>query len=210
MLLLRKPSAECIRNLLLMQSRLEFTYSAVGATTGVLPSGYIADHTRIKLGEGEQVYESAKSALRQWNQFRLGWLEALPSTTPIEQGQVVAIVAHVFGLWWLNSCRIISVFDQSGEANKFGFNYGTLPGHAASGEERFLVEWNRWNNSVWYDIYAFSRPNHFLTYLGYPMVRQIQKRFGRESAAAMRRAIEIGLGTTDGTVNVIGLSSKSC
>ena len=56
MLSLRKPSAESIRRFLLEQAKLDFTYSAVGATGGTPPAGYVIDHTRIKLGEGEQVY----------------------------------------------------------------------------------------------------------------------------------------------------------
>ena len=67
--------------------------------------------------------------------------------------------------------------------------YRTLPGHVESGEERFLAEWDRGDDGVWYDILAFSRPNHVLTRLGYPVVRRLQKRFGRDSAAAMLRAV---------------------
>jgi uncharacterized protein (UPF0548 family) len=55
-----------------------------------------------------------------------------------------------------------------------------------------LIEWNREDNNVWYDILAFSRPNHLLARLGYPVVRRMQKRFGRESAAAMQRAVGDG------------------
>ncbi len=93
------------------------------------------------------------------------------------------------GFWWLNSCRIIYTMDESGPITKFGFAYGTLPGHVESGEERFLIEWDRDTDKVCYDILAFSRPNHFLTRLGYPLVRRSQKRFGRDSAAAMFRAV---------------------
>ena len=189
MLSLRKPSAEFIRRFLLEQAKLDFTYSAVGATGGTPPAGYVIDHTRIKLGEGEQVYEAAKGALRRWDQFHLGWLEAAPKETPIQKGEVVAIAAHAIGLWWLNACRIISVVDEVGAVSQFGFAYGTLPCHAGTGEERFLVQWDQSDNSVWYDILAFSRPNHFLTRLGYPMVRWTQQKFGRESSAAMQRAV---------------------
>ena len=189
MLSLRKPSAESIRRFLSEQSKLDFTYSAVGATAGIPPAGYVVDHTRIKLGDGEQLYEAAKGALRRWDQFRLGWLEAGPQESPIKKGEVVAVVAHVIGLWWINACRIISVVDEDGEVSRFGFAYGTLPDHAGTGEERFLVEWDQSDNSVWYDILAFSRPNHFLTRLGYPLVRRTQRRFGRESSAAMQRAV---------------------
>ena len=79
-----------------------------------------------------------------------------------------------------------------GPIGKFGFAYGTLPGHVESGEERFLVEWDRGDDGVWYDILAFSRPNHILTRLGYPVVRRLQKRFGRDSAASMLRAVHPG------------------
>lgn len=189
MLSLRKPTAESIRRFLAEQARLDFTYTAVGATAGIPPDGYVIDRTRIKLGEGQQVYEAAKRALQRWDQFRLGWVEAGPRETPIRTGAVVAILARAIGLWWLNACRIISVVDDEGTVNRFGFAYGTLPCHAGSGEERFLIEWDRSDNSVWYDILAFSRPNHCLTRLGYPLVRRTQKQFGRESSAAMQRAV---------------------
>lgn len=156
------------------------------------PAGYVVDHTRSKLGEGEKVFAAAKAALEHWQQFRLGWLEATPQDTPIKEGQVVAILARSIGLWWLNACRIVAVVNEDGPVKRFGFAYGTLPDHAGSGAERFLVKWDREDDGVWYDIFAFSRPHHFLARLGYSVVRRTQKRFGRESAAVMRRAAAEG------------------
>ena len=189
MLFLRRPAAEAIRAFLAAQARLNLTYSAVGATATSPPAGYVVDHTRMRLGAGEKVFAAAKAALEGWQQFRLGWLEASPADTPIKEGQGVAILARSLGLWWLNACRIVAVVDVDGPVKRFGFAYGTLPDHAGSGEERFLVEWDREDDSVWYDILAFSRPRHFLARLGYPWVRRVQKRFGRESAAATCRAV---------------------
>ena len=60
---------------------------------------------------------------------------------------------------------------------------------AESGEERFTVEWHEADDAVLYDIVAFSRPQQFLTRLGYPFARRMQKRFARDSAAAVRRAV---------------------
>jgi uncharacterized protein (UPF0548 family) len=191
MLLLRKPTTEMIQAFLEAQARLDLTYSAVGATTTNPPTGYVVDHTRMRPGAGEKVFVAAKAALEGWQQFRLGWLEASPEDTPIKEGQVVAILARSICLWWLNACRIVAVVDEDGPVKRFGFAYGTLPDRAGSGEERFLVEWDRDDDSVWYDILAFSRPRHFLARLGYPMVRRTQKRFGRESAAAIMRAVSI-------------------
>ncbi len=189
MLSLREPSPESIRRFLTVQAKLVFSYPAVGATASQTPAGFVVDHTRIKLGEGEPVFQAAKAALEQWRQFDLGWLEAWPPDTPIQAGKVVAIMAHAIGLWWLNACKIIYVVDESGPISRFGLAYGTLPDHPAKGEERFLIEWDQADDSVWYDILAFSRPNHWLTWLGYPVVRRTQKRFGRESAAAMLKAV---------------------
>ena len=78
---------------------------------------------------------------------------------------------------------------MDGPVQRFGFAYGTLPGHAETGEERFLIEWDRTDNSVWYDVFAFSRPRHPLTRLGYPFARLTQNRFARQSAASMLRAL---------------------
>ncbi len=192
MLSLRKPSAETIRPFLEAQANLPFTYSAVGATATTPPAGFVVDHTRIKLGESDPVFLSARAALQRWEQFRLGWVEAWSPDTPIQSGEVVAVMGRAIGLWWLNACRIVYVVDESGPITKFGFAYGTLPGHVESGEERFLIEWDRSEDRVWYDILAFSKPNHFLTRLGYPVVRRTQKRFGRDSAASMLKAVRTG------------------
>ena len=76
------------------QAKLGFTYPAVGATASLPPAGYAVDHTRIKLGEGEEVFSGARAALGRWDQFRLGWVEAWPPETPIRAGEVVAVVAR--------------------------------------------------------------------------------------------------------------------
>ena len=114
--------------------------------------------------------------------------------SPIQAGQVVAVIAWLFGLWWLNACRIVYLVEEEGPVKRFGFAYGTLPQHAESGEERFSVEWHEQDNAVWYDILAFSRPNQLLARLGYPLVRRAQKRFGRDSAAALLQIVQADAG----------------
>jgi uncharacterized protein (UPF0548 family) len=92
----------------------------------------------------------------------------------------------------VSACRIVYRIDDDGPTKRFGFAYGTLPDHPESGEERFMVEWSQADGSVWYDILAFSRPYQLLTRLAYPLVRRFQKRFARESTAAMVRAVSEG------------------
>ena len=185
MLSLHKPTPDTIRRFLAAQVASEFTYSAVGATATHPPTGFLVTHTRTKLGEGKRTFQTARAALERWEQFNLGWLEAYSPEMRIQAGEVMAVVANVIGLWWLNACRIIYVVDEEELIQRFGFAYGTLPDHAATGEERFLVEWNQADDSVWYDILSFSRPRHILPRLGYPLFRRKQKQFGRDSAEAM-------------------------
>jgi uncharacterized protein (UPF0548 family) len=187
---LRKPTFEALAPWLADQANCKFSYQAVGATASSPPPGFIVDRTRIELGSGERVFRAATSALRHWEQFQLGWVDVASPKTPIEVGQVVAVLGWAVGFWWLNCCRIIYTVDEVGPTTRFGFAYGTLPSHVECGEERFLIEWDRTTDKVFYDIMAFSRPNHILTRLGYPFVRLSQKRFGRDSATAMFRAAQ--------------------
>ena len=189
MLSLNKPTPDTIRRYLAAQAASEFTYSSVGATATHPPTGFLVAHTRTKLGEGKKTFQIARAALERWDQFNLGWLEAYSPEMRIQAGEVMAVVAHVIGLWWLNACRIIYVVDEVESIQRFGFAYGTLPDHAATGEERFLIEWNQADDSVWYDILSFSRARHILARIGYPMFRRKQIQFGRESAAAMLRLV---------------------
>lgn len=54
-----------------------------------------------------------------------------------------------------------------------------------AGEERFAVEWNEEDDTVWYDIYSFSKPAHFLSIAGFPVVRFQQQQFAKNSSKAM-------------------------
>jgi uncharacterized protein (UPF0548 family) len=188
---LRKPAAAQVRAFLAAQQSADFSYVHVGDTAATPPVGWSVDRTRARLGKGQAVFDTAVAALRRWEQFNLGWVGASPTDTPIEVGRIVGIQACTGGVWWLNACRIIYTIDeQQCDLRRFGFAYGTLPGHAEAGEERFLIEWNERTGEVWYDILAFSRPNHLLAKLLFPIARMFQRRFARESAAAMRRAVK--------------------
>ena len=186
MLLFRKPSPEIVRAFLEAQSKFDFTYPEVGATSGEPPKGYVVDRTRVKLGSGEKAYASAKAAVGRWDQLRLGWVDVGAPADPARVGDMVAIIARFGWIWWLNACRIIYVVDEEDDrGRRIGLGYGTLPDHAAVGEERFLVEWNRATGDVYYDVLAFSRPNLRLARLGYYFMRKVQRHFGRVSSAKM-------------------------
>jgi len=194
---LSKPSPKAIRELLATQRDLEFTYSQVECTRGEkaatrIVDGFVKDHNRILLGHGEECFERAKQAIRAWQMFKLGWVQVADSSAPVAVGTQSCVIAKSFGLWTTHCCRIVYTIDESeSSVQQFGFAYGTLPAHAERGEERFLVQWDTVEDSVWYDLLAFSSPNSLLAKIGYPVVRRLQKRFAHDSKQAMLRATTV-------------------
>jgi uncharacterized protein (UPF0548 family) len=190
--LLGEPSEERILEFLRAQRGAQFSYEEVGASRedAKEPAGYAVDHNRARLGGGEGMFGRAVAALRAWKMLDVGWIRILPPGAPIEVGTTVAVLARHHGLRSLNACRIVYLVDEDdGDARRYGFAYGTLPEHGERGEERFTVEWSRDDNSVHYDLYAFSRPNHLLAKIGHPLARRLQRRFARDSVRAMIRAV---------------------
>ncbi len=191
MYLFKKPSDERINKFIESQSRLEFTYPSVGATrNGDHPSGFVVDHNRIHLGPGHATFDVARRALCDWQHYRFGWIELHRPDVDPAPDQTVGVLARALGLWVLNACRVVYVVEEEEPLRRFAFAYGTLLEHAESGEERFQVEWHQEDDSVWYDILAFSRPNQLLARLGYPYVRRKQTQFARESKLMMKAAVE--------------------
>jgi uncharacterized protein (UPF0548 family) len=184
----RKPNPESIREFLVAEKPQMFSYEHVGASRTEAPSGYVLDHNRIQLGVGRVVFDRAKNAIKQWKMFDMPWLELFWPHTPIEEGATVAIAVSHLGFWSLNAARIVYTIEERGPLERYGFAYGTLPDHAEMGEERFTVEFHAEDESVWYDLYAFSRP-HTLARLAYPYTRALQKKFASESKKAMQVAV---------------------
>jgi uncharacterized protein (UPF0548 family) len=186
MFLLSRPDEERIAEFLRARQSDHFSYSEAGATSDAAPTpGYNVDHNRQLLGDGNQVFERAKQAIREWKMFDFPWVRLCYPDTPIEVGRTLAVAIEHFGFYSLNATRIVYTID---EPKRFGFAYGTLPEHGEIGEERFSVEMLP-GGEVWYDLYAFSRPASVLARLGYPLARHLQKRFGADSKAAMLEAV---------------------
>lgn len=153
-----------------------------------MPGGYVLDENRVRLGSGRDLFESAKAALQKFEMMQLGWFEPAVIPVVVEPGCLAPTLARVGGLWFVNVCRIVYVVDESDEqATRYGFGQGTLHEHAERGEERFLIERRHDDDSVWYDIRAFSRPAWWAAKLGYPFVRRLQKCFARDSLRVMQR-----------------------
>ncbi|HKV32723.1 MAG TPA: DUF1990 domain-containing protein [Pyrinomonadaceae bacterium] len=189
MFTLSEPTSDDVAKFIASQRNLPFTYAEVGATRFdpvEAPRGFTLDHNRVLLGNGIELYERAVEALKQWRQFDLGWVTLVPQGVKLEKDAIVAVKARAVSTWSLSACRVVYTINEQGPVRRFGFAYGTLPDHVERGEERFLIEWNPLDNSVWYDILAFSQPRHPLVRLGSPVARKLQKRFARDSLAVMK------------------------
>jgi uncharacterized protein (UPF0548 family) len=185
---LSKPTPDLIREFLQAQKSQPFSYAHVGASREQAPRGFDVDHHRVQLSSGPDTFQKACKALQQWKMFHIPWLTLCWPTAPIEPGTTVAILASHAGFWSLHACRIVYVVEEHGASERYGFAYGTLPQHSERGEERFTVEFHREDDSVWYDVYAFSRPR-LMARLVYPYARMLQRRFARDSMNAMKEAV---------------------
>jgi uncharacterized protein (UPF0548 family) len=188
MFCLSKPNRNSVLAFLSAQQNRAFSYPEVGSSRREAPKGYIADHNRIKLGQGADAFERAKWALRKWKMFDMPWIDLCWPDRPIQPGANVEVVVSHLGFWSVNACRIVYVIDEHGSSEKYGFAYGTLPDHGERGEERFTVELDI-DQTVWYDLYAFSRPST-IARVAYPFTRLLQKRFATDSKAAMQKAVQ--------------------
>ncbi|HKF52946.1 MAG TPA: DUF1990 family protein, partial [Candidatus Acidoferrales bacterium] len=102
MFLLRKPSAEFIRNFIVSQNDQPFSYGRSGATRDETPPRkYNIDHHRIHLGSGTHVFDRACEALRQWKMFDMSWIQLCWPNTPIDVHSTVAVLISHAGFWSL-------------------------------------------------------------------------------------------------------------
>ncbi|MEV6925994.1 DUF1990 domain-containing protein [Dactylosporangium sp. NPDC051485] len=162
---------------------MNLTYSEVGATReGPLPPGYRHVTRRIRLGSGPEVFRTAAEALAHWRPQRGAGLRVRTGAERAGLGVEFAtgIGAGPLRLWV--PCRIVWVVD---EPDRYGYGFGTLPGHVADGEEAFLLGMDA-GGDVWFEVRAFSRPATWWAKLGGPVTRLVQSRVTDGYAAAMR------------------------
>lgn len=162
----------------------ELTYREQGATRDKdLPAGYRHVGRRERLGDGEATFTRAVEALFGWGMHQGAGLTVLSAPPRAAVGEVVVTRLGPPILGPNAPCRVVYVVD---EPRRRGFGYGTLPGHPASGEEAFLVEWAE-DDGVYLIIRAFSRPATISARLGGPIARRIQDIVTDRYVRALRR-----------------------
>ncbi|MGV0607775.1 DUF1990 family protein [Mycolicibacterium sp. XJ1904] len=147
---------------------LPLTYPEVGATAGTLPPGYHHVHKRAVIGHGRDRFDEAAAAGMRWGMLRGAGVRVEATTEVAEVGSEVLV--HLGPI--AAPCRVVYVVDNR---NARGFAYGTLPGHAESGEELFLVRYDPASDEVSAVVTAFSRHATWWSRLGSPVTSLVQR-----------------------------------
>eukprot|EP00252_Welwitschia_mirabilis_P025074 TRINITY_DN7697_c0_g1_i3.p1 TRINITY_DN7697_c0_g1~~TRINITY_DN7697_c0_g1_i3.p1 ORF type:complete len:229 (+),score=23.78 TRINITY_DN7697_c0_g1_i3:122-808(+) len=179
----------------------------------LVKAGYTINQLRCKIGSGRPTYEKAKQLLKNWRHFQLKWA-FVESRTCVKPAERFCVCTRELCSWLLMPLEILYVNDygtcSSNEISKshlsspsrglknsiadsrlksvYRFGSGTLQGHLFAGEEMFSLELDA-NDDVWYGIFSFSRPAHFLSSVGKPYVHFKQKLFTDQSLQAVVKGL---------------------
>lgn len=190
MITLRRPTEVALATLVEANRAKALSYREGLLNRASTERGWFVDRHRETVGHGVADFEGACEALRQWEQFHRPWTIAAQPPAPIRIGETVGYSARALGVWWSYTCRIIDTSDSSsGTLSLFGFDYGTISGHAECGEERMLVTLDRASGQVWFELFAMSRPGRWFMWFGLPFGRRMQARFRLGAAATFREFI---------------------
>jgi uncharacterized protein (UPF0548 family) len=147
---------------------LPLTYAEVGATAGPLPSGYHHVHESAVVGHGRRRFDEAADAVMRWGMLRGAGVRVEATTERAAVGsEVIVRLGPVRA-----PCRVVYVLD---EPDHRGFAYGTLPGHAETGEELFAVGYDPVSDEVRAEVTAFSRHGTWWSRLAGPVTSVVQR-----------------------------------
>ncbi len=203
---LRRPSSVQVQAELATLARLPLTYWERGGTDWArMPHGYQHAIERIELGAGEAIWAFAKTAVQDWSFYpNENWIK-LDVDGPPKLGQQVMVHFRLLGLWWRSPCRVVYLID---EPNRFGFAYGTLPGHVERGEELFLVSRDPDSGKVSYEIRVMARAQHPIAKLLPGLVKYMQVRFRKTAFSRMQSLFPANLPLLESQKQAIPLPRK--
>jgi uncharacterized protein (UPF0548 family) len=172
-ILAARPGEKYLEDLTRHLPDFRLTYEEVGTTAGpVLPKGYHHARVSVELGRGADVWARAQESVRTWQAHRRAGATIYPDATLLAVGTEVVATFRLGPLFIVAPCRVVYV---TAEPDRFGFAYGTLPGHPERGEEAFHVARSD-DGTVRFEIVAFSRPATAMARLSGPLARLVQNR----------------------------------
>ncbi|MGW1894567.1 DUF1990 family protein [Streptomyces sp. NPDC002004] len=169
-----------------------FTYEAVGVTAetdgpaGAPPArvpGFRSLRVSRRLGTGRAVYAAAAEALMTWRMHR-----AFPFAVQADAPSAAPGVRVTLRIGPVRApCRVVWA---RRDEHRTGFAYGTLSGHPECGEEAFLVE-QLPDDSVWFTVWAVSRPAAWYARAAGPLARGLQRAAAHRYASTVERLARI-------------------
>lgn len=196
-----KPSQDTLKELIGQFQELKVSHRNVGSTLqwpaeffDFLPDsrvleGDLLQFRRIGIGTGSAVYEDAKDAVKNGLCFDLGWVSC-QAGREFQEGDTFSLTAKALGIWVASFCRVLYVQEEDYELGKmFSIGIGTLPCHAATGEERISIFWNAGSGEVVFLIGSFSKPQTWLATIFVAYLRKQQNRFAVDAAKQLRKEV---------------------
>jgi len=182
---LRRPEPEALRPLVDGGAFDELSYELVGLTKlAEAPSGFHRDRRTCALGRGDDVFDKAVRALRDWQVHRGSGIVVLADDEP--RVDLVAAMSAPLPVGFIDLvCRVVDTVDQH---DQFGFTYGTLSVHPEEGEESFTVTRGA-DFTITFDILAVSRPRMWAARTFSPVSRQLQHKATGRYLRAMQSAV---------------------
>lgn len=182
---LRTAGVDVVEAALEEAASADLTYAHVGATldgarTVALSTPPKVHRSTVELGRGADALERAADGLRAWVCHRGIGAAVTPAAAPITVGTEVVVRLPMGPVVVLAPCRIVGVLD---EPHRFGFAYGTLPGHPEAGEESFVAE-RAADGTVTFTVSVAARPVPLLRPAG-PVILLAQRRAIRGYLRAM-------------------------
>jgi uncharacterized protein (UPF0548 family) len=182
---LSRPEPEALRSLAEGGAFDELSYELVGLSKlAEAPKGFRMDRQTCVLGRGDEVFQKAVAALRDWQVHRGSGIVVLADEEP-RQDLVVAMSAPLPIGYIDLVCRVVDTVDQQ---DQFGFTYGTLSVHPEQGEESFTVIRGA-DFNITFDILAVSRPRIWAARACPPISRALQRRATSKYLRAMQSAV---------------------
>ena len=145
------------------------------------------DHYRARVSAesgraGPAEFERLRRQLLEYDIFPPAFLlHGRCPAGPIEAGTTIVQRVQADGLIALEmAVRVTRAWDtENAQVREAGFTYVTLQGHAERGVESFRVQLDHGSGSITLLIDARSRPGLWLTRLGFPVARLIQRTLTR-------------------------------
>ncbi|GAB6897022.1 DUF1990 family protein [Kineosporia succinea] len=155
----------------------DLNYDVPGATAPAEPrwttrrhAGYRDFERTVRLGDGDEYWETASRALLAWGvKTRSGFSVQPPE--PVKTGRGYWLIARLGPLRVREPVRVVAVVDRP---DRRGFAYGTRPGHPVSGEEAFVLHRHD-DGSVWLTLRSLTRAPDGAWRLAFPIALLAQR-----------------------------------